>query len=115
MSEAAFDGCATSTAKVYSRWIEQFAEFCGRIKVDFPQATGAEVAMFLQKLAENGLSASSLSQASAAVSWAAQVAGRSDPCKDRLVTSIIGLVRRRGDEVCKVPAGTKEHLLFLHE
>ncbi len=115
VSEAPFDGCATSTAKVYMRWIEKFSNFCGRMKVDFPEVTGAEVAMFLEQLAESGLSASSLSQASTAVSWAAQVAGRSDPCKDRLVTSIIGSVRRRGDEVCKAPAGTKEHLLFLYQ
>ncbi len=59
--------------------------------------------------------ATSLGQASAAVRWAAQGAGRSDPCKDRLVTSIIGLVRRKGDEVCRVQAGTKEPLLFLHK
>ncbi len=114
VSAAAFDGCADSTAKVYLRWLQKFSIVCDRLQVHFPDVTGAEVALFLAELAETGLSASSLSQASAAISWAALVAGRSDPCRDRHVTAIIASVRRRGDEVTKAAPGTKEHLLFLY-
>ncbi len=115
VSAAAFDGCANSTAKVYMRWIEEFSGFCEQAKVEFPDILAAEVALFLQRLSERGLGAGSLSQASAPISWATQVAGRWDPCKDKLVASIIASARRQGEEVNKMPPGTREHLLFLHQ
>ncbi|MCP4537136.1 MAG: tyrosine-type recombinase/integrase [Chloroflexi bacterium] len=114
MSGAAFDGIASSTAQVYMRWLQQFSKFCAQVGIAFGQATGAEVAIFLQHLADRGLGASSLSQASSAISWAAQVAGSPDPAREKLVADIIASVRRRGDEVARAEPATKEHLLFLY-
>ncbi len=105
MSEAAFDSCANSTAKVYMKWIEKFAQFCVQAKVQLPEATGAEVSLFLGCLAKSGLAASSRSQASAAISWVAIVAGRSDPCRDRLVMAVIMSVKKHGKEMHKVAPG----------
>ncbi len=102
-------------AKVYMRWLKQFSTFCTQAKAAFPDVSAAEVAIFLEQLAQKGLSASSINQASSAMFWAAQVSGRSDPTKDKIVTSILASARRRGEEVSKTPAGTKEHLLFLYE
>ncbi len=66
------------------------------------------------KLADKGLRASSLGQASVAVSWVAQVAGREDLAKDRMVMSIISSVCRPGDGVSCAKPVTKEHLLFFY-
>ncbi len=82
---AVLDRNAKSTSKAYLRWMEWFADYCESLGVELRDTTAAEVALFLQGMADKGMSASSLIQANVAISWSAQMADRQDPTKKKIV------------------------------
>ncbi len=79
VSEAVFAGVAPNAAKAYSRWLNQFQEFCAKIARDWTEASAPEAAVFLQTLVNRGMTGTSVAQAAAAITWARQVANHPDP------------------------------------
>ncbi len=77
--------------------------------------TPAEAALFLEGIAEQGYAGSSIVQAQAAISWAAQVADREDPTKSRVVTQVVQRARRASKEVVRANPVTLEHIAFLYD
>ncbi len=48
ISEAVLTGMAPNTIKAYTRWLQQFQQFCHKIHSDWKEVSFPEVAVFLQ-------------------------------------------------------------------
>ncbi len=82
----------STQSTVTTAWMRRFAAYCDRIGVPLNDISPAKVAMFWASLESQCYSGSTGVQAQAAISWAAQVADRDDPCQSRIVTQVVSSV-----------------------
>ncbi len=113
VTQAAYTGLAPNTVKAYNRWLKQFQQFCTKVHTDWTEATHPEVAIFLQSLVHRGLAGTSVAQASAAISWAMQVADIEDRTKHRMVQHVIQAARRIPRNIKRAEPTEVEHLEWI--
>ncbi len=115
VADAVTGGSAKSTVTAYTGWLRKFAAYCRNIGVPLEEVKSAEVAMFLSGMVNHGYSGSSIAQAQAAISWAAQAADRDDPTKNRAVSQVVATGRRNSKEVVRATPVTLQHIMFLYD
>ncbi len=113
MKDAEKNSKALGMMRIYSAWFKRFWAFCQTCGVLVQFAGVAEMALFLQSLADGGSAGTSLGQAAAAIAWYYQVADREDPTKHKLISALVSAKRRTGKPVKHKESGMLEHLSHL--
>ncbi len=106
---------ANNTQKAYLRWLKKFQSFRHLHKLMGADLVDDAAMLFLQSLSNQGLGASSVSQAAAALSWEAKASDRSDPARQKAAQAIVLLAKRRAPPVKHKDPALILHLFHLQE
>ncbi len=107
------ESCSQSTLKCYTGCLRRFSEFCDEHNRKWTRAKTADVVFYLQKRKKQGLTAPTLAQDIAAISWAFSTAGRSDPTKHKLVAAILSAAKRKVRTIKRAEPASVKHLRYM--
>jgi site-specific recombinase XerD len=105
---------AKGTYECYSSHFRHFSEFMQRHGVSPVPASAALVVLYFEYRAQQGLAASTLKAASAAIQWVHKLSGFDSPTSDFICSSYLeGLRRSSSPRICKTIAARTDTLEAL--